>query len=295
MAKILKMRQGGLGQRTFQGGKTQPGRQRATDMANGRGLILRLDRPDQSLSLKLDRSLGIGMAGLAQSVMGKMRHRLQQGYQLLGPAPAPVRAQCQPVGGGGLGVAHAIFKPVMAPAHRMPQTIEWVGTGLFQAGQFAGHAVIIIIFEGFAQTVRGAGDPLPRPWLRQIEPDRAALDTDRVAPELIAAHQGFAGLQIEFPVVPVAGQNAPFAQGSHFQGIAFMGASVVAGVDLALALKNRYLFAPMLENMHALAGPQLLQGTRLHQALAGCGYACRHDASFLIAITNYIYICAPFL
>ncbi len=173
-------------------------------------------------------------------------------------------------------MAHPELEVVVAPEDSLAQPFQRLGVGLVQAGQLAGDAVVVIIVEGFAQAVEGPGDAPFGRCLGEVEPDRTVLDGDRIAPELIAADQGFAARQVEFPVVPVAGQDAAVAQGSHLQQVALVGTAVVAGVDALLGLEYDDLLAAVLEDQGALGDPQIFQAAGLHQAVGVVRLACRH-------------------
>ena len=67
-----------------------------------------------------------------------------------------------------------------------------------------------------------------------IQPHGAILHFHRIDTQGVAAVNRGAGPQIEFPVVPVAGQHAIGVERAFHQRIALVGAAVVAGEDLAL-------------------------------------------------------------
>jgi hypothetical protein len=78
---------------------------------------------------------------------------------------------------------------------------------------------------------------------------------NRINSELVTIPLVFAGLKIEFPVVPVTGQTTLFIQYTFSQRIAFVWTTIVARVnslpgikqyDLA-TLKTEYLSAVALE------------------------------------------------
>jgi hypothetical protein len=62
--------------------------------------------------------------------------------------------------------------------------------------------------EGVAQAVQRRGRHLLGRRIGDVDPDLAVDDLHRVAAQLVAAHQGLAPGQVEFPVVPVAGEDA---------------------------------------------------------------------------------------
>ena len=87
---------------------------------------------------------------------------------------------------------------------------------------------------------------------RDVQPDATGLEANRVARQLVAADQGRAGCQVEFPVVPVAGQHAAIGQRSLAQRIAFMRTAIGAGEHAALGVQQQDLPAFMAHDCLAL-------------------------------------------
>jgi len=80
--------------------------------------------------------------------------------------------------------------------------------------------------------------------IADIQPHGAIFHLDRIDAQPVASVQRGAGLQVEFPVVPVASQHAIAVERALDQRIAFVRTAVVAGEDLTLVQKQRKLLAP---------------------------------------------------
>ena len=75
--------------------------------------------------------------------------------------------------------------------------------------------------------------------IASIEPHGAILDLHRIDAQVVAAVDRRAGLQVEFPVVPVAGQHAIGVERAFHERIALVRTAVVAREDLALVHEQR--------------------------------------------------------
>ena len=118
--------------------------------------------------------------------------------------------------------------------------------------------------EGGAQALQGLGGARRGRRVGDVEPDLVAAEPDGIAPEGVAADQGLAALQVELPVVPVAGQDAALGQAALHQRKALVGAAVVAGEDPFLAVEQGDLLAPDLDQAAALRR-QVLQRADVDQ------------------------------
>ena len=252
-----------LGERRLQLGETQAGGERAADLGDPRGLVLGLDGCDQGARLVGRPALGVGIDRLAQAVPGEMADHLgqdrQAGHRIGRRLPG---AQGEPVGGGGDRMAGPELEPVVGPVDRLAHRFERVPAGLHETRQLARHVFVfpepVVALEGVAQPgQRGLGARLGR-RVGEIEPDLAVFEAHRIAPQVVAADQGLARLEIELPVVPVAGQQAAVAERALAQGIALVGAAVVAGVDRRPGGKQDDLLLAALDH-HGAARAQLFQ------------------------------------
>ena len=151
----------------------------------------------------------------------------------------------------------AVVGPDDGPAHR----IERIPAGFDEARQLARHALVlaepVLALERIVQGRERGLRALPGGRVRQIEPDLAVGEPYRIAPKPVAADQGLTGLEIELPVVPVAGQNAAVTEVALDQRIALVRAAVVAGVDHLVRPEQRNLLAALLHH-HGAVRPQRL-------------------------------------
>ena len=73
---------------------------------------------------------------------------------------------------------------------------------------FAGDAVVTVIFERIAQARGNHPVTFRERQLGQIDPDFAVTNLGRIDPEPVTAEQVIAAVEIELPVMPVAGEYA---------------------------------------------------------------------------------------
>ena len=143
---------------------------------------------------------------------------------------------------------------------RVPLGEEWCDHGeqmippvrALQAGDLAGHAVIFVARESFLQRGQRPGPGFRLRWIGDVDQDTACFDRHRIAAQPVAADQGVARLQMELPVMPVAGQHAAVRQRAFGQRIAFVRTAVVAGEHALGSVKQRDLLAGDLDDHPAL-------------------------------------------
>ena len=70
--------------------------------------------------------------------------------------------------------------------------------------------------------------------------------------QAIAADQGLSGRQIEFPIVPIAGEHRARPFRAFAQRIAFMRTTIGDGIDAAFAEDEQDLLAVFLQELAAL-------------------------------------------
>ena len=180
-----------------------------------------------------------------------MADGLQHGYQPLGVVTGEALAHGQPVRCRGISVGGAELKPVVSPGDGGGDAFNELRPCGLQAGQFPGHAVVLVAGKRCRKAFQRRPGPLLGGRIGDVEPDRPVGHVHRVAPHLVAANQGLARLQVEFPVVPVAGEDAATVELALHQGIALVGAAVVAGEDTLVAMEQGDLLA--LDSHHHLA------------------------------------------
>ena len=86
----------------------------------------------------------------------------------------------------------------------------------------------------------------------KIDEDLAVAILDRIGAHRIVADQRLAGAQIEFPIVPIAGQHAAGAQRAFGQRIAFVRAAIGDGEDAILGRDQQDLLAVAADELLAL-------------------------------------------
>jgi hypothetical protein len=126
----------------------------------------------------------------------------------------------------------AEFQTVMGPMDGMPQGVVGIEPQLHQPGHLADLAVRIILMEGALQAGKDGGPALVGIFGDDLDLDARILPADGKPAQPVAADQRLAGAEVEFPIVPVAGEDAggrAAAEAAFAQGIAFMGASVDTG------------------------------------------------------------------
>ena len=109
------------------------------------------------------------------------------------------------------------------------QRIERVGTEPVQAGDLARHALVGVVLTGFGETGENLRAALGDGRVSEVDPHLAVADLDRVGAQSLATVQVPAASQVELPVVPVAGEDAPLVEAALAQRIALVRATVVAG------------------------------------------------------------------
>ena len=272
VAEVLIVGERRLRQGRLQVAEAEAGAQRPPQQGDGPGLVLLLDGGDQ-----LRRRVGAafrreGIGRLAQGIPGQMADHLQQRDQPFLIAPGQVIAQGEPVRRPGMGVGGAELETLGGPGNGAAQSVQGVAAGQLQAGNLPRHAVVFMPAEAAAEVFQGRRAALLGERVGDVQPDLAVNDFHGIAPQPVAAHQGLAALEIEFPVVPVAGEDAapairPLGELALHQGIALVRAAVVASIDAGLAGEDGDLLAAGLEELTALF-PQRLQRTDMNAVAA---------------------------
>ena len=175
------------------------------------------------------------------------------------PAGRPRRGhtvgQRQPVGRGGVGVGGAELQTVVGP-------VDGAAIACSAVPPASSRRAISRAMRSYSwRRNRSFSDASARARVSAAGGSETSTRTrspsirDRIAPQPVAADQGLAGLQVELPVVPVAGQHAAVGQRAFDQGIAFVGTAVVAGEDALRPVEQRDLLAPDLDDQPALRAP----------------------------------------
>ena len=256
----------GPGQPALHGAPGIAGRDRAAGQADGARFVFLLDRPAESLLVPCLDAFGIGVAPLAQGVFGHVADGLQKADEpVLGPVLMLV-VKRQPVRHAGIGVRPAEFQPVMRPADRFLYGACGIDAEPGNPGDLARQPLIVMVAEALLQVVKRFRQPLPDGRIDDLDPDIAAPHLDRIDAQPVAVALVLARLQVELPVVPVAGEQAVAVERPFAQRIALMRAAVVAGADASHGIEKSDLAAIQPEDRPALAA-KLLDADGLDPAL----------------------------
>ena len=89
-------------------------------------------------------------------------------------------------------------------------------------------------------------------WWCHVHPDTPAVETDLVMRQCVAADQRGPRREVEFPVVPVAGQHAAIGERTLAQRIALMRTAIGAGEHAAVTMDEQDLPAFVAHDRFAL-------------------------------------------
>ena len=159
----------------------------------------------------------------------------------------------QPVRRAGIGVRPAEFQPVMRPADRLLDGSCGIDAKLRDPGDLARQPFIVVVAESLLQVVERFRQTLLDGRIDDLDPHIAAADLDRIDAQPVAVALVLARLQVELPVVPVAGEQAVAVERPFAQRIALMRAAIVAGADAFDGVEERDLAAIQPEDRPALA------------------------------------------
>ena len=201
------------------------------------------------------------MGPFAQRVEGDINERLDGAGEAERFAGERI-AQAQPRFGGCVGMRHPIAQPRVRALDDAHQRQLGLGTRLAQARQLARDA-------GGVELGHRQLEMLERPLyafrgrrIADIQPHGAILHFHRIDAQVIAAVKGGAGLEGEFPVVPVAGQHTIGVERAFHQRISLVRTAVVAGEDFTLMEEQCDMLASKLHR----DGPRRLQPIEFDRA-----------------------------
>ena len=276
MAEVVVVRERGPGETPLEVGEPEPGREAAPQQRDRGALVLRLDGGDEFVLVPGAGSVRKRMARLAQDVVGDVRDALQHAGEAGLVVAFVLVVEGEPVGGAGVGVGPAELHALGGPPNGVAQRIEGVGAEPVQARDFPRHAFVGVVLAGFGEAREDLGAALGEGRVREVDPHLAAADFDRPGAQPLAAVEVSAALQIELPVVPVAGEDAALVEVALAQRVALVGAAVVAGEHTAGGVEQRDLAPGLAEHQPALA----FQGFERRRPGPG---ACGHDRSSPVA------------
>jgi hypothetical protein len=116
--------------------------------------------------------------------------------------------QGKPVRRRGIGMRHALFEPIVARLERMDHRFLRIETCMFETRHFACDARGVIVDDGRIEARKRASALCVGGRVCKIDQDFAVALFDRIGADGIAAHECGALREIEFPIVPVAGEYA---------------------------------------------------------------------------------------
>ena len=142
----------------------------------------------------------------------------------------------------------AEFQLLPGPFDGKAQYVERIGADFYQARGFTRDAIVAVIVKGITQAVTYTGIALGIGFFGQINPDIASTNFDWIGAQPVTTVEVVTGIEIEFPVMPVAGQDAVCRQATLGQRIALMRAAVIAGPDTVGSAEQSDL--PTLDAQH---------------------------------------------
>ena len=252
MAEIGIVGERGAGQTALHERPGVAGRQRAAGQADGAGLVFLLDGPDEGVLVPVLGAVGIGVARLAQRVLGHVADRLQQADEPVFRFALVFVVERKPVRRAGIGMRPAELQPVVGPADRFPDGDRRIDAEPPDPGDLPGQPLVAVAVEALFQILERLRQLLLDRRVDDLDPDVRAPDFDRIDAQPVAFALVLAGLQVELPVVPVAGQQAVAVQRALAQRIALVRAAVVAGADALRGIEERDLAAVEAEDRAAL-------------------------------------------
>ena len=143
-------------------------------------------------------------------------------------------AQAQPRFGRSVGMRHPIAQPRMCAKYGAHQRQLGLGTRPVQARKLARDTGGVVLGHRLVEMRKRPLDAHRGRRIADIQPYSTILHFHGIDAQDVAAVNGGAGLQVEFPVVPVAGQHAIDIERAFHERIAFVRTAVVAGEDLTL-------------------------------------------------------------
>ena len=155
------------------------------------------------------------------------------------------RGEQQPIGGRGVGVRHAVFEPLPAEPEGVDHRLAGIKAGAFQPRRFARHSWSVVVQDGGLHTAQRASAAFLRRRVAEIDEDFAAALRDLIGANRVAADQRRAAGEIEFPIVPVAGQHASRPDCAFAQRIALVRAAIGDREYTTLLRNDEHLLAVM--------------------------------------------------
>ena len=143
-------------------------------------------------------------------------------------------AQAQPCVGRCVGVRHPIAQPRVRALYDAHQSQLRLGARRAQARKLARDARGVVLGHRLVEMLERPLYAFRGRRIAGIQPHSTILHFHGIDAQVVAAVNGGAGLQVEFPVVPVAGQHTIAVERAFHQRIALVRTAVVACKNLAL-------------------------------------------------------------
>ena len=252
MAEVVVVGEGGTAQAPLEIGEPESRFEAAPQHGHRGAFVLPLDCGDERLFLVVPGGVREGMARLAQHVVGDVRDAFQHAGEARLVVAFVLVVEREPVREPGVGMGPAELHALPGPVDGVAQRIEGIGAEPVQARDFARHAIVGVVLPGLAQAGEDPGAALGEGRVREVDPHLAAADLDRVGAQPFAAVEVPAALQVELPVMPVASEDAPVVELALAQGVALVGATVVAGEHAARRVEQRDLASRLAKHQPAL-------------------------------------------
>src|SRR5215471_20871712 len=123
-------------------------------------------------------------------------------------------------------VAHTGLESIVAGGESMRDCGARIETGAFEPGNLARDPRVVVVRHRDLEAPERALFLDLRRRIGQVDENLVAPSLDRIGPYRIAADQGPTACEIEFPVVPVAGEHAARSERALAQGVAFVRAAI---------------------------------------------------------------------
>ena len=227
-------------------------RQSAADMRDRGGLVFCLDGRDEAGGVPFRDGFGVRKFARTLGVPGDVAERFELGGEPLGRRLGAGGEQ-QPIRGRGVGMRHAVFEAPVAQSKGVHERLARIKAGLLQPRRLARHARSVVVEDRGLEAAQCPGAALLGRRVTEVDEDLAAALGDRIGANRVAADQRCAAREIEFPIVPVAGQHASRPDRAFAQRVAFVRAAIGDREQAALLRDHQHLFAVVPHQLAAIA------------------------------------------
>src|SRR6516164_1837405 len=215
-------------------------------------LVFGLDSRDEAGSIPFGRGFSVGEFASTLDIPSDMAERFELRGQPLGRRFCS-RGEEQPSRRRRVGMRHAVFEPAVAEPEGMYERVARVVSGTVEPRRFARHARAVVIEDRGLDAAQRAGAALFGRRVAEIDEDLTVALRDFVGADRVAADQRRAAREIEFPIVPVAGQHASRPDRAFAQWITLVWAAIAERKQLALMYDDEHLLAVVPQELLAMA------------------------------------------